>query len=341
MIQRQRSTQFILIALLFCAVFSTVAYGHALEPGYLEVRQIDASLYAVMWKKPADNSGAPMAIAVQLPEQCDPRTEGNLSLDGGAYYARWSATCTGGLEGGTLQIAGLERTSTDVLVRYDFADGVTGTQRLTPTDTSFVVPEQPDRLEVVQTYFAFGVEHILGGIDHLLFVLALLILVKGTRRIVVTITAFTAAHSITLAGATLGWVNMPGPPVEAAIDLSIALFAAEILHSQQGKPGLTERYPWIVAFTFGLLHGFGFAGALTEVGLPQSEIPTALLFFNVGVEAGQLLFVAAVLAFLWLMRRLTRRSAMPEAPWVSALPAYAIGSLAVFWVFERSAAFFQ
>ena len=341
MTQRRRSTKLILTALLFGAVFSTVAYGHALEPGYLEVRQIDASLYAVVWKKPADNTGAPMAIAVQLPEQCDPRTEGQLVLDGGAYYARWSASCAGGLEGGTLQIAGLERTSTDVLVRFDFADGVTGTHRLTPTDTSFVVPEQPDRLEVVQTYFAFGVEHILGGIDHLLFVLALLILVKGTRRIVATITAFTVAHSITLAGATLGWVNMPGPPVEAAIALSIAFVAAEILHSRQGRSGLTERYPWIVAFTFGLLHGFGFAGALTEVGLPQTEIPAALLFFNVGVEVGQLLFVAAVLAILWMIRRLTRRITIPQVTWVSALPAYAIGSLAVFWVFERSAAFFQ
>lgn len=341
MTQRRRSTKLILAALLFGTVFSTVAYGHALEPGYLEVRQIDASLYAVVWKKPADNTGAPMAIAVQLPEQCDPRTEGQLVLDGGAYYARWSASCAGGLEGGTLQIAGLERTSTDVLVRFDFADGVTGTHRLTPTDTSFVVPEQPDRLEVVQTYFAFGVEHILGGIDHLLFVLALLILVKGTRRIVATITAFTVAHSITLAGATLGWVNMPGPPVEAAIALSIAFVAAEILHSRQGRSGLTERYPWIVAFTFGLLHGFGFAGALTEVGLPQTEIPAALLFFNVGVEVGQLLFVAAVLAILWMIRRLTRRITIPQVTWVSALPAYAIGSLAVFWVFERSAAFFQ
>jgi hydrogenase/urease accessory protein HupE len=148
------------------------------------------------------------------------------------------------------------------------------------------------------------------------------------------------AHSITLAGATLGWEHMPGPPVEAAIALSIAFVAAEILHSRQGKPGLTERYPWIVAFTFGLLHGFGFAGALTEVGLPQMEIPAALLFFNVGVEAGQLLFVAAAFSFLWLIRRLTRRSTVPQVPWLSALPAYAIGSLAVFWVLERTAAFF-
>jgi len=339
MTHRLRSTRLLLTVLLLGTVFGSVAYGHALEPGYLEVRQIDASFYAVVWKKPS-NLGQPMAIAVQLPEQCDPRTEGELVLDGGAYYARWTATCAGGLEGGTLQIAGLERTSTDVLIRFDFADGVTGTHRLTPTDTSFVVPEQPDRLEVVRTYCSFGVEHILGGIDHLLFVLALLLLVKGWRRIVATVTAFTLAHSITLAGATLGWVHMPGPPVEAAIALSIAFVAAEILHSRQGRPGLTERYPWIVAFSFGLLHGFGFAGALAEVGLPQNEIPVALLFFNVGVEAGQLLFVAAVFAAFWLIRRLTQHITVPQVTWASALPAYAIGSLAVFWVLERTAGFF-
>jgi len=333
------STILLLSALLLGTGFGAVAHGHALEPGYLEVRQIDARLYAVVWKKPSAN-GAPMAITVQLPQQCDPRTEGQLVLDGGAYYARWTTTCEGGLEGGTLQIAGLERTSTDVLVRFDFADGVTGTHRLTPTDTSFVVPEQPDRLEVVRTYFAFGVEHILGGIDHLLFVLALLLLVKGSRRIVITVTAFTLAHSITLAGATLGWIHMPGAPIEAAIALSIAFVAAEILHSRQGRPGLTERYPWIVAFTFGLLHGFGFAGALAEVGLPQAEIPVALLFFNVGVEVGQLLFVAAVFAAFWLIRRLTQRITVPQVTWASAVPAYAIGSLAVFWVFQRTTAFF-
>ncbi len=281
-----------------------------------------------------------MAIAVRLPEQCDLRTEGQLTWDGTAFYSRWTATCTGGLEGGELQIEGLEKTSTDVLVRFDFANGVTGTQRLTPTYTSFVVPTQPDRFEVVRTYFAFGVEHILGGVDHLLFVLALLLLVKGARRIIATVTAFTLAHSITLAGATLGWVHMPGPPVEATIALSIAFVAAEILHSRQGKPGLTERYPWIVAFTFGLLHGFGFAGALQQVGLPQIEIPLALLFFNVGVEVGQLLFIAAVFAIFWLLRRSTRGIKMSQATWASALPAYVVGSLAIFWVVQRTVAFF-
>ncbi len=339
MMGRPRSITILLAVLVLGTGFCSVGHGHALEPGYLELRQIDESLYAVVWKKPAID-GVPMAIGVQLPEQCDPRTEGRLAWDGRAYYARWTATCADGLEGGTVQITRLEETSTDVLVRFDFADGVTGTHRLTPTDTSFVVPRQPDRLEVVRTYFAFGVEHILSGIDHLLFVFALLLLVKGLRRIIATVTAFTVAHSITLAGATLGWVHLPGPPIEAIIALSIAFVAAEILHSRQGRPGMTERYPWIVAFTFGLLHGFGFASALVQVGLPQTAIPMALLFFNVGVEVGQLLFVAVVFAVFWLIRRITRHVDVPRVTWMSAIPAYVIGSLAVFWVVQRTVAFF-
>jgi len=203
-----------------------------------------------------------------------------------------------------------------------------------------VVPKQPGRSEVMRTYFGFGVEHILTGIDHLLFVLALLLLVKGLRRIVATVTAFTLAHSITMAGATLGWVHMPGPPIEATIALSIAFLAAEILHNRQGRPGLAASYPWIVAFTFGLLHGFGFAGALAQIGLPAGEIPMALLFFNLGVEIGQLLFIAAVFTVFWLIRWIARGVDLPRIAWVSALPAYVIGSLAVFWVLQRTAGFF-
>jgi hydrogenase/urease accessory protein HupE len=333
-----RSTALYILFVLFGTGLSSIAQGHALEPGYLELRQIDENLYAVAWKKPAIE-GVPMAIAVRLPEQCDLRTEGQLTWDGKAFYSRWTTTCTGGLEGGELKIEGLEQTTTDVLVRFDFVNGVTGTHRLTPIDTSFVVPTQPDRFEVVRTYFVFGVEHILSGIDHLLFVLALLLLIKGVRRIVVTVTAFTLAHSITLAGATLGWVYMPGPPIEATIALSIAFVAAEILRSQQGKPGLTERFPWVVAFTFGLLHGFGFAGALEQVGLPQTEIPIALLFFNVGVEVGQLMFIAVVCAILWCWRRSAWVGKLPQLTWASPLPAYVIGSLAMFWVVQRTVAF--
>ena len=328
-----------LIALLVGTLgFSGSSYGHALQPGYLELRLIDTDLYAVIWKTPVVG-GRPMAIVAKLPENCDPRMPGQPIWDGVAYVARWTANCPAGLQGGTIHIDGLNQTSTDVLVRFDFADGTSQARRLTASETSFTVPTQPSSLEVVRTYLLLGIEHILSGIDHLLFVLVLLLLVKGTRRVIVTVTAFTLAHSLTLAGATLGFVHMPGPPVEAAIALSIAFAAAEIIHSRRGKPGLTEQYPWIVAFTFGLLHGFGFAGALTEIGLPQKSIPIALLFFNVGVEIGQLLFIACVFAIFALARQIARRVSLPQPAWAWAVPPYAIGSLAILWVIERIATF--
>src|SRR5207344_73760 len=182
-------------------------------------------------------------------------------------------------------------------------------------------------------------EHILGGFDHLLFVLALLILVKGTRRLIWTVTAFTLAHSLTLAGATLGWVHVPGPPVEASIALSIVFVASEIINARHGRSSVTQRYPWVVAFTFGLLHGFGFASALAEVGLPQSSVPIALLFFNVGVEIGQLLFVGAVLTVIAAGWRAGHRLRLSQPDWLWRIAPYAIGGLASFWLVERVAAF--
>ena len=178
-----------------------------------------------------------------------------------------------------------------------------------------------------------GVEHILLGFDHLLFVLALLILVPTTRKLIWTITSFTLAHSVTLAAATLGIVNIPQKPVEAVIALSILFVAIEIVHWKQGKPGITRQWPWLVAFTFGLLHGFGFAGALTEIGLPDHAIPLALLFFNRGVEAGQLLFIVAVLLVWGLMNRLVWPT------WAWRIPVYSIGSLAAFWTIDRIVSF--
>jgi hydrogenase/urease accessory protein HupE len=314
------------------------SYGHALQPGYLELRLIGEELYAVVWKKPAVKS-QPMAINARLPENCDPRTPVQPIWDGAAYVARWTARCPGGLEGGVIHIDGLDRTSTDVLVRFEFTDGAAEARRLTPGDPSFTVPTQPSSLEVVRTYLLLGIEHILSGFDHLLFVLALLLLVTGVRRLVATVTAFTIAHSLTLAGATLGLVNMPGRPIEAVIALSIVFVASEIMHSRRGAQGLTERYPWVVAFTFGLLHGFGFAGALAQIGLPQSSIPMALLFFNVGVEIGQLFFIASVFAVIALGRWIAPRIDLPLPAWAGAVPPYAIGGIAAFWVIQRIAAF--
>lgn len=319
------------VFLISIPVFS---YGHALQPGYLELRLVDTDLYSVLWKKPA-SSGKPMAISAVLPEKCDQAKPPQTVWDGSAYLARWTARCADGIEGGEIRIDGLDRTSTDVLVRFDFADNTVESRRLTPGDSSFTVPAIPSRLEVVRTYLILGFEHILDGIDHLMFVLALLILVKDVRRLIVTVTAFTLAHSLTLVGATLGLIQIPGPPVEAVIALSIMFVASEIMHSRSGKTGLTEKWPWVVAFIFGLLHGFGFAGALAQIGLPQSSIPTALLFFNVGVEIGQLFFIVCVLSIIALAGAIIRRMNTPRMAWASAVPPYVIGSAAAFWTIQR------
>ncbi len=312
------------------------AAAHALQPGYLSLEPAGEGEYRVLWKKPAVR-GRPMAIDAVLPAGCQPRRAPQSLWDGSGFVARWRTRCADGLAGGEIRVAGLERTVTDVLLRVSFPDGGTLTHRLDPDRTAFTVPAAPTLLEVVKSYLLLGIRHILGGVDHLLFVLALLLLVDGVRRLVWTVTAFTAAHSLTLAAATLGWVRVPGPPVEAVIALSIVFVAAEILHARQGRPGLTARQPWLVAFVFGLLHGFGFAGALAEVGLPAQAIPAALLFFNLGVEAGQLLFIGAVLAALAAARR--GLPAVPGARRFGALPAYGIGGMGAFWLIERLAAF--
>jgi hydrogenase/urease accessory protein HupE len=239
------------------------------------------------------------------------------------------------LRGQTLRIAGLETTLTDALVRVAFGDGSTWVQRLTPRQPASLIPARPNAWGVAGTYLGLGVEHILTGIDHLLFVLALLLLTAGTWRLVKTVTAFTVAHSITLGLATLGIVHVPSKPVEAVIALSIVFVAAEIVQARQGRVGLAAQTPWIVAFMFGLLHGFGFAGALSEVGLPEGHIPVALLFFNLGVEAGQLLLIAGVLVFAAGVRR--TRMSWPS--WADLVPPYAIGGLASFWAIQRVAAF--
>ena len=211
-----------------------------------------------------------------------------------------------GLSGGTIRIAGLSATLTDVLVRLERLEGTTQVTRLAPAMPSFVVEAAPSRMEIVRTYLGLGVEHILTGVDHLLFVLGLLLLVRGFGRLVKTVSAFTIAHSVTLALATLGFVHVPSPPVEAVIALSIVFVAKEILRSRgrsaSTQPSLTERQPWLVAFSFGLLHGLGFAGGLSEVGLPEGHIPLALLLFSIGVEVGHFSFIAAVFALMALGR---------------------------------------
>ena len=335
---------FVLFAVLGVLI-APPARSDVLRPGYLELRQTVAGTYALLFKIPARGEDLRLAIYVKLPEGTEDLGAPRVSFSDGAYVQRRTIRREGGLAGKAVTVEGLSATTADVLVRVESLAGAIQTERLSPTRTAFVVQATPSAGEVAATYLRLGVEHILFGYDHLLFVLALVILVRGWRRVAVTVTAFTVAHSITLAAATLGLVNVPGPPVEAAIALSIMLVAVEILNARRGQASFAARLPWLVAFSFGLLHGFGFAGALVEVGLPQHAIPIALLFFNVGVEIGQLIFVAAILSLLWLSRHAA--SLLLEARLVKTAfdrfdmaVAYAIGIVAADWLVERTTAFF-
>jgi hydrogenase/urease accessory protein HupE len=309
------------------------------RPAYLQLRQVDATGYEVLWKVPARDETTTLSVVPIFPASARALTPVHSSYAAGTAVQRWRIEVDRGLADKAIEFSNLSAARIDVLVRLERADGSVQLGRVLPVDPRFVVRASPGAFEVVQTYTVLGIEHILTGFDHLLFVLALVILVKGVRRLIATITAFTVAHSLTLVAATLGWVHVPGPPVEAAIALSIMFVAAEFVHSRQGMNGLTERFPWIVAFTFGLLHGFGFASALSQVGLPQTAIPVALLFFNVGVEIGQLLFIAFVFAVIALARQVLRRFAMPQPAWTWRVPPYAIGSVAAFWAIQRIVAF--
>ena len=312
------------------------AFGHEVRPGYLELRQTGAESWNVLWKVPAQGEMR-LSLHPRFPEDCVVASEPVAMHAGGAYIEHTSIACKGGLAGRVIGIDGLEATMTDVLVRSVRADDSVQVARLTPSAPAFVLEAAPGSLQVVRAYTLLGIEHILGGIDHLLFVLGLMLIVRSRWVLVKTITAFTAAHSITLALATLGVVHVPGRPVEAAIALSILLLATEIFRIQRGEASLTARLPWAVAFSFGLLHGFGFANALAETGLPQGDIPLALFTFNVGVELGQLAFIGVVLGALALVKRIS----LPTLVVRRALPAaaYGIGAISAFWFIDRVAGF--
>ena len=328
----------ILVALsVLLTFFASVleARGHEVRPAYLEIRETAHETYRVSWKVPARGENLRLGVYVSLPQDVEKLTEPHQVFAGGALLEQHIVRRAGGLAGQTISFDGLAATKIEVLARVEHADGVTQTIRVTPDEPSFVVEATPSTWAVAATYLVIGAEHILLGIDHLLFVLALVLVVNGWKKLVGAITAFTIAHSVTLGMATLGYVHVPGPPVEACIALSIVFVSAEILRSHHGQPGLTEHSPWIVAFSFGLLHGLGFAGALSDVGLPGHAIPLALLFFNIGVEVGQLAFVGCVIA----IARATRRLPIASTDHVGRLVPYATGSIAMFWVIERTLGF--
>lgn len=322
---------------LLLLLLSSPAIAHDARPAYLEVRQTSPTRYDLLWRIPV-TAGMPLPVMLRLPEGVQNVTEPSIRTLSDSLVERRVVEAPSGLSGQRIEFPGLQGTIADVLVRVQPLGGEM-TTTLVRSSQPWVDIAAPTggAFAVFAAFVGHGVAHILFGYDHLLFVLALMLIVRNTRALVLTVTAFTVAHSITLALAALGVVHVPGPPVEAAIAFSIVLVAAEILRMRAGQPSLTANRPWLIAFCFGLLHGFGFAGALSEIGLPSAELPLALFGFNIGVELGQLAFIAAVLALVALARKVRVLDAVTElsARWAP----YAIGSLAAFWFVERVAAF--
>jgi len=325
---------FLFLILFFFNSLSVSA--HEIRPGFLQIQQVNDTTYNVYWKIPRLGDAIPK-IYVNFPDAfIVTESKRPNPIPGFALYV-YQITSQEPLNGQIITIGGLDKTLIDVLVNVNFLNGEKISFMIQPDDPSYIVPEKETLIGTIKTYLILGVEHILFGIDHLLFVLALLLITVGFKKLVKTVTAFTIAHSITLTLAALGFIGLPGPPVEAVIALSIVFLAVELLHYYKGEKTLTAKYPWVVAFIFGLLHGFGFAGALTTIGLPQTTIPSALLFFNIGVEIGQITFILGVLGLIWILKK--TKVTFPK--WATFVPVYAIGGIASYWLIERVVGFWM
>lgn len=321
---------FKLIFLMILSLLSSVVVADEIRPAYLALQEKSTDSFAVLWKYPASTETI-KELEVVLPDSCKLLGGKNQWLDATYSISRWNMRCANGLINEQVRVTGLDSTSTELLLRIEFLDNTTLVERLTPVRDSVTVPERPTINGIIKSYFVIGMEHILTGTDHLLFVLCVMLLLRSSGKLFLAITAFTVAHSITLIAATLGYVSLNPTLVEILIALSIVFLAYEIMRDNRGVSALSARYPWFVIFVFGLMHGLGFAGALGELGLPQNDIPLALLFFNVGVEAGQILFIILVLLLLWPLQKLFATKIDNWKP----LPAYAIGIAASFWFFQR------
>ncbi len=315
---------------------SPSARAHEARPAYLEIKETGTGRYSILWRTPV-LSGMRLPIALNFPDDARNVTEPTVQeLTDSLLERRSIDVGQGGLAGKRIEFPGLQATITDVLVRVEMQDGRKWTTIVRPSQPWVEIAASQSRMALAATYVAHGIRHILFGIDHLLFVLGLLLIVKDRWMLVKTVTAFTLAHSITLAIATLGYAEAPVLPLNAAIALSIFFLGPEIVRSWRGETSFTIEHPWVVAFVFGLIHGFGFASALTSAGLPRKDLPIALLSFNVGVEIGQVGFVLLVLA----LERSFRQLQIHWPRWVQALPGYAVGTLGAFWTIQRTAMMF-
>jgi len=332
------------LSILFCISLFTLsfslAYADVYRPAYLEIRQTADEEFDVLWKVPARGADQRLGLYLDFPEDIKTTRQVRTTFVGSAFIETSSITRRGGLAGAKINIDGLTRASTEVLVRIERLDGSTEVARLTPATPWFVVSRAPQFWEVAQTYVVFGMQHIWQGTDHLLFVACLILIASTWRRILVTITGFTLAHSVTLTLAALELVRVPVPPVEAVIALSIVFLAREIALDRRDT--LTWNYPIAVSASFGLLHGFGFASALADIGLPQTEIPAALLSFNIGVEIGQIVFVAVIIGLVRAISLVLKKLAIERDDWLRLIEkpiAYGVGGVTMMWTIERVGAF--
>jgi hydrogenase/urease accessory protein HupE len=303
------------------------------ESGLRSAADQSGQTWEVVWRAPI-YFGRPHPARLKLPADWQAVGEPTVQRLGSAdLHRQMVRLAPGTLDGVVIGFPGLEQTVTDVFVRVTRLDGTEASQVVRPTKPQAVLRGERPWTHTAGEYMVLGFHHILLGVDHLLFVLGLLIIVRGPRQLIETISAFTLAHSITLALATLGYASMPVPPLNAAIALSILFLAPEIVRVWRGETSFTIRHPWVVAFGFGLLHGFGFASGLSTVGMPQAEIPLALLMFNVGVELGQLTFVALIL----LLHRALQVLEFRWPHWAELGPAYLVGTLGAYWTIQRAA----
>jgi hypothetical protein len=306
--------------------------AHEARPCYLEITETAPGRYDVLWRTPV-LLGMQLSVTLRLPEDVRDVAEPTVRELSDARIERRRIEKGGGLGGARIEFVGLEATITDVLVRVQTLDGRSSTTLVNPSRPWVEVRVTTGLVAVLGAYVLHGIQHISFGVDHLLFVLGLLLIVRDRWMLVKTVTAFTVAHSITLAIATLGYASAPVEPLNAAVALSILFLGPEVVRTWRGGTSFTIRHPWVAAFAFGLVHGFGFAGALTGAGLPPRELPVALLGFNVGVEIGQVAFVLLILA----LERSFRQLQIRWSRWAAALPGYAVGSLGAFWTIQTTA----
>jgi len=331
MLENRLSPMMKYLTALLLTLFSIVVIADEMRPALVQINQVDDNHYQILWKVPARGE-MKLKLSLIIDGHQPPTTRESYFIEG-SYIERWQIERADGVQGLQVRVIQPGSKLTDIIIRYESLQGEMVTGRINASHPSFTFPQELSYESVVKTYTMLGIEHILIGLDHLLFVACLVLIAGVNSKLFWAITGFTLSHSITLAVSSLGILSLPIAPLEAVIALSIIFLAVEI--AKRNKTSLTYRYPVVVSSSFGLLHGFGFAAVLAEIGLPSQDFISALLFFNIGVEIGQLLFIAGIILLMAVLQKFKHLNISR----IEHLSSYAIGSVAVFWCIERILAF--